>query len=123
MIRRAATTVKMHPGETFAVAGLFQQDYANTVRQIPWASEVPILGALFRSARWRRSETELVILVTPRLATAEESVAAAPRPVADSHEYDPIQLILDRQVLDKPMQKRVGDEPPPIKVSRAGRAP
>ncbi len=64
-----------------------------------------------------------MILVTPRLATAEESVSAAPSPAADGREYDPIQLILEKEVLDKPMQKPVGSEPSPIKLSRGRPTP
>lgn len=80
-IRRAATTIELQNGESFAMAGLFQQEYANNVRQLPGVGEVPVLGALFRSARWRRRESELLILVTPRLVTAEESRALTPNPV------------------------------------------
>ncbi|MES2034570.1 MAG: type II and III secretion system protein family protein, partial [Pseudomonadota bacterium] len=54
LVRRAGTTIELKDGETFAIAGLFQQDYANTARQIPWAGDVPVLGALFRSARWKK---------------------------------------------------------------------
>jgi len=80
LVRRASTTIELKDGETFAIAGLFQQDYANTVRQIPWAGDVPILGALFRSSRWKKQETELLILVTPRLTTAAQSRGLSPDP-------------------------------------------
>lgn len=65
--RRARTTVELRDGESFAIAGLIQSDYENTVRQLPLLGDVPILGALFRSPGFRRQETELVIIVTPRL--------------------------------------------------------
>lgn len=68
-VRRAQTTVELRSGESFAVAGLFQQGYANAVRKIPGLGDLPVLGTLFRSARWKRKETELVIIVTPRLST------------------------------------------------------
>ena len=55
-----------------AYAGLFQQNYENAVRQLPGAGDIPVLGALFRSSRWRKQETELVIIVTPRLAVAND---------------------------------------------------
>ncbi len=71
-VRRADTTVELKSGESFAIAGLFQQNYQNTIRQLPGAGNLPILGALFRSAAWNRQETELVIIVTPRLATAAD---------------------------------------------------
>jgi pilus assembly protein CpaC len=65
--RRASTTVELRDGESFAIAGLLQNDFSNQIRTIPWLGDVPILGTLFRSTRYQRQETELVILVTPRL--------------------------------------------------------
>ncbi|MBA3069984.1 MAG: type II and III secretion system protein family protein [Hyphomonas sp.] len=66
-VRRADTTVELHDGQAFAVAGLLQNNYSNDVRQTPWLGSVPILGALFSSKRYQRNESELVIIVTPRL--------------------------------------------------------
>ncbi|PKP82387.1 MAG: general secretion pathway protein [Alphaproteobacteria bacterium HGW-Alphaproteobacteria-18] len=66
-VRRADTTVELHDGQAFAVAGLLQNNYSNDVRQTPWIGNVPILGSLFSSKRYLRNETELVIIVTPRL--------------------------------------------------------
>ena len=103
LVRRAATTIELKDGETFAIAGLFQQDYANTARQIPWAGDVPVLGALFRSARWKKQETELLILVTPRLVTASESRALAPDPFQGSAEPSAIDVILNGLSLDRAM--------------------
>ncbi|MFY8140514.1 MAG: type II and III secretion system protein family protein, partial [Caulobacter sp.] len=94
LVRRAATTVELKDTETFAIAGLFQQDYANSMRQLPWVGDVPVLGSLFRSARWKKAETELVILVTPRLTTAAQSRALAPDPFEGSGEASAIDLIL-----------------------------
>jgi pilus assembly protein CpaC len=66
-VRRADTTVELHDGQAFAVAGLLQNNYSNDVRQTPWLGNVPILGSLFSSKRFQRNESELVIVVTPRL--------------------------------------------------------
>jgi len=68
-VRRAATTLELKPGDTFAMAGLFQNSYENGIQQFPGLGNLPVIGALFRSARWKRSESELLIIVTPRLAT------------------------------------------------------
>jgi pilus assembly protein CpaC len=108
-VRRAATTVELKSGESFAVAGLFQQDYANAVRQLPGVGNVPVIGALFRSSRWKRQETELVIIVTPRLATAAD-LAADPKIIA-GRETNPIDLILSGLSLDKPLSAPVGTGP------------
>ncbi|MEX1251173.1 MAG: type II and III secretion system protein family protein [Hyphomonas sp.] len=66
-VRRADTTVELHDGQAFAVAGLLQNSYSNDVRQTPWLGNVPVLGSLFSSKRFQRNESELVIIVTPRL--------------------------------------------------------
>lgn len=71
-VRRAKTTLELRSGDSFAMAGLFQHNYENNVQQTPGLGDVPVLGALFRSARWKRSETELLIVVTPRLATSDD---------------------------------------------------
>jgi pilus assembly protein CpaC len=65
--RRAKTTVELRDGESFALAGLLRRDFQDTVRQIPFLGSLPIIGTLFRSAGFQREETELVIIVTPRL--------------------------------------------------------
>ncbi len=65
--RRARTTLEMRDGESFAIAGLVGADFANSVRQVPLLGDLPILGALFRSTRFDRNETELVITVTPHI--------------------------------------------------------
>lgn len=65
--RRASTTLELRDGESFAIAGLLQQDFKSTVSQIPLLGSIPILGALFRSTQFQKGETELLIVVTPRL--------------------------------------------------------
>jgi pilus assembly protein CpaC len=57
----------MADGQSLAVAGLLQSDIQNAADQLPGLGDIPILGALFRSSRFKRQETELVVIVTPRL--------------------------------------------------------
>ena len=76
-VRRASTTVEMRDGQSFAIAGLLQDDFADASGQVPWLGDVPILGALFRSADFQRKQTELVIIVTPHLVTPTTSDALA----------------------------------------------
>ncbi len=75
--RETSTTVEMRDGESFAIAGLLQDDFRDDNSQLPWISDVPILGALFRSAEYQRSQTELVIIVTPHLVTPVAGEALA----------------------------------------------
>ena len=64
-VRRADTTVELGSGQSFAVAGLLQDSLRQADKGLPGLGEVPVLGALFRSDRFQRNETELVIVITP----------------------------------------------------------
>ncbi|MBT2189081.1 type II and III secretion system protein family protein [Sphingobium nicotianae] len=64
-VRRAETTVELASGQSFAIAGLFQNSASSNVKRFPWLGDIPILGALFRSTSFTRNESELVIIVTP----------------------------------------------------------
>ncbi|MCZ6859924.1 MAG: general secretion pathway protein, partial [Alphaproteobacteria bacterium] len=66
-VRRATTTIELRDGQSFAIAGLFQDDFSDTIEQIPLLGEIPVLGALFRSSQFKKSETELVIIVEAHL--------------------------------------------------------
>lgn len=68
VVRRAQTTVELRDGQSFAIAGLLQTNNFRNQRQLPWVGQVPVLGTLFRSASFQKRETDLVIIVTPRLA-------------------------------------------------------
>lgn len=65
--RRASTTLELRDGESFAIAGLLQKDFQTTVNQVPILGAIPIIGSLFRSSAFQKGETELLIVVTPRL--------------------------------------------------------
>ena len=78
-VRRAETTLEMPSGGTLAMAGLLSEDTRQNVDGVPGLKNLPVLGALFRSNDYRRRETELVILVTPYLAThAQQKELALP---------------------------------------------
>jgi pilus assembly protein CpaC len=76
--RRAETTVELGSGQSFMIGGLLQNKHFNQVDKAPGLGDVPILGSLFRSSRFRRSETELVIIITPYLV--KPSSAPLPLP-------------------------------------------
>lgn len=66
--RRADTVVEMRAGETLAIAGMIQEKMRQQISGLPVLGHIPIIGALFRSREFQRSQTELVVLVTPYLA-------------------------------------------------------
>jgi pilus assembly protein CpaC len=65
--RRAETTVELGSGQSFVIGGLLNNNTSNSVNKAPFLGDLPVLGALFRSNGWKRSESELVIVVTPYL--------------------------------------------------------
>jgi pilus assembly protein CpaC len=65
--RRAETTVELGSGQSFAIGGLISNSTRTNLEKLPGLGDLPILGALFRSTNFRRSESELVIIVTPYL--------------------------------------------------------
>jgi pilus assembly protein CpaC len=75
--RETSTTVEMRDGESFAIAGLLQDDFRDLNGQVPFLGDIPVLGALFRSAEYQRDQTELVIIVTPYLVTPTRGEALA----------------------------------------------
>lgn len=99
-IRRASTTIELRDGQSFAIAGLFQHSYSNSLDQLPGMSKLPILGALFRSSNWRRNETELVIVVTPHLVTGQSPTPADP--ALNAGEPSAIDLILQGEAIEQP---------------------
>jgi pilus assembly protein CpaC len=65
--RSANTSVELRDGQSFAIAGLLQALNAKDASQVPWIGNVPVVGTLFRSSAFQKKESDLVIIVTPRL--------------------------------------------------------
>jgi pilus assembly protein CpaC len=64
-VRKAETTVELPSGGSLALGGLVKDDVRQTINGVPGLMDVPILGALFKSRDFQRSQTELVVFVTP----------------------------------------------------------
>ena len=65
--RASGTTVRLRSGQSFAIAGLLQDQMENAMTYLPGIGDIPILGMLFNSRQFQRRETELVVVVTARL--------------------------------------------------------
>ncbi|WP_373004967.1 type II and III secretion system protein family protein [Hyphomonas sp.] len=102
-VRRADTTIELHDGQAFAIAGLLQNDYSNDVRQTPWLGNVPILGMLFSSKRYQKNESELVIIVTPRLVQPATHPDVLNTPLAAFAEPTETELFLLDQTATVPL--------------------
>ena len=65
--RRVKTVVELGDGQSFAIAGMLQDNIRETIAKYPVLGDIPILGALFRSTSFEKNETELIVIVTPHL--------------------------------------------------------
>jgi pilus assembly protein CpaC len=69
--RKTNTEMNVQSMQTMVVAGLYSSDDAKNVQKFPLLAEVPLLGELFKSREFKRGNTELVVLVTPQVISAE----------------------------------------------------
>lgn len=84
--RRASTSVELKHGQSLAIAGLLNEDLREQVSQYPILGQIPVLGGLFRSSRFQKNETELVIVVTPQLV---RPLGDEPTPLPTHHFIEP----------------------------------
>jgi pilus assembly protein CpaC len=114
-VRRADTSVELASGESFALAGLLQHMSTQLVSKVPWIGDIPIIGAAFRSDRFQRGETDLVVIITPYLVQPVQTRLAAPT--------DGLQLPNDAQrvlLSNKYRQGPPGPGPGPLNAGGKG---
>jgi pilus assembly protein CpaC len=108
--RRAETTIELSSGQSFAIAGLLQNNITQNLDKFPWLGDVPVLGSLFRSTAFKHDESELVVIVTPYVVRPTDT---ANRLLAPSDGYAPPSDV--RQVLNgdvsRPQQLKQGTPP------------
>ena len=105
--RRADTTVSLRDGQSFSIAGLLQTDNARNIEQLPWLGQLPVLGALFRSTEFQKSETDLVILVTPRLVSPVGPDTKLASPLDNTRSSNDVELFLYGMLeVDRPLLRK-----------------
>jgi pilus assembly protein CpaC len=118
IVRRANTTVELRDGQSFAIAGLLQAINSTDQKQLPWLADVPVLGALARSASYQRKETDLVIIVTPRIVRPARPGDVLRTPLDTSKPAnDPEFFLLGQGEVTVPMDRRIkgrSDGSPPL---------
>jgi pilus assembly protein CpaC len=82
---QAFTSINVKDGESFAIAGLINNEVRQSVGKIPLLGDLPIIGALFRSTRFQNNETELLFMVTVKLVS--------PAPAGSASVPDPLKLM------------------------------
>jgi pilus assembly protein CpaC len=92
--RRAETTLELGSGQSMMIGGLIQNSHNNSVDKTPGLGSIPILGALFRSNAFRRSETELVIIITPYLVKPVNNAADIALPTDGYQAASDVQQVL-----------------------------
>jgi pilus assembly protein CpaC len=107
--RRAETTVELGSGQTVAIAGLLSERIRGVTQKLPGVGDLPILGALFSSVEYQKSNTELMIMVTPELAEAmNPDQATTPLPGEDMlapNDYELFGLGMLEGEVEEPVQE------------------
>lgn len=107
IVRRLSTNVELKDGQSFAIAGLLQNTSSENAQQFPWLGNVPVLGALFRSAAFSKNETDLAVIVTPHLVQPAEPGQRLRSPLdASAPANDVDRFLLGRQE-ESPAELRV----------------
>ena len=78
--RRTETELELEDGQTFAIAGLLNNQMNSTLRKIPGIGDIPILGLLFQSKAAQKDQTELVVMITPHILPRNSSGVTATLP-------------------------------------------
>ena len=89
------TDVNLRPGETLVIAGMVRNEMSGAITKIPGLGDLPILGHLFRSKRFRQRESEMVVLITPRLSEQGSAPAVDPRVQALQQRTDALRKQFD----------------------------
>ena len=81
--RRGQSKLQLKDGQTFAMAGLLREETRSAVSKIPFLGDIPVLGTLFTSKEFQNNESELVIVVKPRIVRALNPDEVGPLPGED----------------------------------------
>jgi pilus assembly protein CpaC len=122
--RTLSTTIELNEGQSFAVAGLLNNRIVANKNVTPLLGDLPIVGALFRSVRYERSETELVVIVTPEIVAPLNPGQVGALPGEKWKDPTELQLFLVRNVgmIDGRSEKRTGGKKEMSKPTTGGRS-
>jgi pilus assembly protein CpaC len=90
-IRKAESGLQLADGQTFVLAGLLDNKVSKQVSKFPLLGDIPILGALFRSTRYTNNETELMVMVTPKIVRplSKDEIPTLPTETMKPEELSP----------------------------------
>jgi pilus assembly protein CpaC len=102
--RRMETDIELGQGQSFVIGGLIDDRVIQNLSQVPGLAHIPILGALFKSRQLTKSKTELVVVVTPEMASpARGAMWEIPMPI-------PFLPPAVREAKEKTSRDRTGSE-------------
>ncbi|WP_165820333.1 type II and III secretion system protein family protein [Microvirga sp. KLBC 81] len=108
--RRASTSIEIRDGQSFAMAGLLQSVHSKNREQVPWLGQLPIIGTLFSSSAFEEQETDLVIIVTPRLVKPGKPGQPLRTPLDSAKPSNDLEFfLLGSLEVDGDMQKRFAE--------------
>lgn len=107
-LRRAATTIELADGQSFAIAGLLSENIKENIKKFPLLGDIPILGTLFKSTSFQKNETELLVIVTPRFVKPLDN-QAQPLPTDRYVEPDDLEIFLNLKQMQLSDKKAAGD--------------
>jgi pilus assembly protein CpaC len=108
--RRTETELELNSGQTFAIAGLMNNQVNSTMQKIPGIGDIPILGLLFKSKAAQKNQTELVVMITPEILPNNSPGVTTQLPKAVEPYMPPV------------MSKKGVDQPAPAFRSNQGAA-
>ena len=108
--RKMKTEVELTEGSTFVIGGLIDNRENETFEKIPFIGDVPILGKLFQSKQTTKTNTELIVLVTPEIVAPLEAGTAAPLPKYPTKFLPPNSNI----PMNQPDAKTAANTPAPV---------
>lgn len=118
--RTASTEVELKDGESFAIAGLLDSRVMQSLNKIPWLGDVPILGHLFKSRSTKKSQDELLVVITPNFVKPLPPEEKAKLPTTIEPFLQSAEEELAARAAKK--KKKKGEEPKPSYVGPAGYA-
>jgi pilus assembly protein CpaC len=119
--RQSETTVRLSDGQSFAIAGLLSDQVRSQINKIPLLGDIPILGALFRSVSYQRSESELIVVITARLTKPVAPHEMPPLPTDDElNDPNDFELfLLGAEGTGRPPKEDAADVPSSTKKDHA----
>jgi pilus assembly protein CpaC len=92
-VRRTVNRVELREGDTLVIGGLLDRRVLKDLTKYPLLGDIPILGALFRSTRFRNQDSELVFVITPRIVKAMKPGEKPPLPTIEKYDDPDIRQV------------------------------